>query len=453
MRNCLSLLRPYIQKQQGGFLGGASCGKDGAVHGLVRSAARSCQQPHQATGLAHAFSTAATPAAAPTGWKGLLHDYKQLSKARLSMFVMFSTSAGFVVGSGDTIDWPRLLWTSLGTFGAAACANTLNQIYEVSNDKLMKRTMHRPLPAGRLGRLHALGFAAVTGAAGVGLLEYHANHTTAMLGLSNIALYAAAYTPLKQVSVLNTWVGAVVGAIPPLMGWASAAGQLEPGAYVLGAGLLFWQMPHFLSLAWMCKDDYARGGFRMLSTVDAGGRRTALAALRHCAYLLPLGFFASCFQVTSPTFAYEAAALAGLLSVPALRFVADPSTAAARTLFKASLLYLPLMLAGAVAHRLPNHHAIDAEAGIGAVYEACSSLAERLADATGVDVSYTLYYAMWALFGWLGVFNVKCPSKAYGETKAGTEADDRPAAQRAAELAAAGAGPAGGRGDDPRSRA
>lgn len=124
----------------------------------------------------------------------------------------------------------------------------------------MKRTMRRPLPSGLLSPRHALLFAAASAAAGVGALHAHANGTAALLGAANIALYAGVYTPLKQVSVANTWVGAVVGAVPPLMGWAAAAGHLDPGAGVLAALLYFWQLPHFMALAFLYRADYAAGG-------------------------------------------------------------------------------------------------------------------------------------------------------------------------------------------------
>lgn len=188
-------------------------------------------------------------------------------------------------------------------------------------------------------------------------LPSQANPLTATLGAANIALYAGVYTPLKQMSPINTWIGAVVGAIPPLMGWASASGELEAGAAVLAAALFSWQMPHFMALAWMCKDDYIRGGFRMLSSIDPAGRRTAMVALRHCALLAPLGLAGSWLGVTTEAFAYEAAALAAMLAVPAVRFASDPTQKAARTLFKTSLLYLPLLMLGMVVHRQPNQHA------------------------------------------------------------------------------------------------
>ena len=180
------------------------------------------------------------------------------------------------------------------------------------------------------------------------------NNLTAGLGAANIALYAFVYTPLKVVSISNTWVGAIVGAIPPLIGWTAATGQLDPGALVLGATLYLWQMPHFMALAWMCREDYAKGGYRMLSRFDPTGRRTAGCALRNCIYLLPAGMIAAGLGLTTNAFAYESAFITGAMTVTAANFYSSPTNAAARTLFKASLLHLPLFLAALLIHRVPQ---------------------------------------------------------------------------------------------------
>ncbi|EFN55266.1 hypothetical protein CHLNCDRAFT_23545 [Chlorella variabilis] len=284
----------------------------------------------------------------------MLQNYKQLSKMRLSLLVVSTAAAGYAAGSKERIDWAGLGWTCLGTMMASSSANALNQVYERVNDGLMKRTMNRPLPTGRMSVRHALAFAALAGAGGVWLLADKTNLTTAALGAANIALYAGVYTPLKQISIANTWVGAIVGAVPPLMGWAAATGGLDAGAAILGAGLYFWQMPHFMALAWMCKADYAAGGYRMLSLIDATGRRTAACALRNCIYLFPLGALATWLGITSPYFAYESAFITGGMMLTAAKFYGSPSNANARLLFRASLLHLPLFMAAFLLHRVPN---------------------------------------------------------------------------------------------------
>ena len=187
------------------------------------------------------------------------------------------------------------------------------------------------------------------------------NPTAAALGAANIALYAGVYTPLKQVSVANTWVGAVVGAIPPLMGWAGAAGGLQPGAAVLAGLLYFWQLPHFMALAYMHRVDYAAGGYRMLPIVDPSGRRTAGVALRNALYMVPLGAVAVAVGVTTPPFAWEAAALSGGVAAAAAVFWASPTQGTARKLFLLTLGHLPALQAAAVLHRVPNNNEARAE--------------------------------------------------------------------------------------------
>ncbi|CAI7845011.1 unnamed protein product, partial [Closterium sp. NIES-53] len=270
------------------------------------------------------------------------------------LLVVATAAAGFVMGSGDHVDWAGLGWTSLGTFLAAASANTWNQVYEVANDALMKRTRGRPLPAGRMTRQHAIAWGLLTGASGLAILATQTNSMTAGLGAANIVLYAGVYTPLKQLHIANTWVGAVVGAIPPLMGWAAASGGLDAGAAVLAGALYLWQMPHFLALAWLCRKDYAAGGYRMLSLADPTGRRTAAAALRNCCYMLPLGLAAVSLGCTTAPFLWENVLLTGAFTAAAVPFYRNPSSASARQLFRASLLFLPALMAAMLLHRLPH---------------------------------------------------------------------------------------------------
>ncbi|XP_077244924.1 cytochrome c oxidase 10 [Tasmannia lanceolata] len=280
--------------------------------------------------------------------------YSELSKARLSMLVVATSGAGFVLGSGGIIDFAGLCWTCAGTMMVAASANSLNQVFEINNDAKMKRTRHRPLPSGRLSVRHAAVWASSIGVAGTALLAWKANVLAAGLAASNLALYAFVYTPLKQIHPVNTWVGAVVGAIPPLLGWAAASGQVSLNGMILPAALYFWQIPHFMALAYLCRNDYAAGGFRMFSLADASGQRTALVALRNCLYLLPLGFLAYDWGVTSEWFCIESTVLTLSMSAAALSFYHDRTTKSARRMFHASLLYLPVFMAGFLLHRLPN---------------------------------------------------------------------------------------------------
>lgn len=204
-----------------------------------------------------------------TDVKHRLQLYSQLSKYRLSALVMATTSAGYL-GAGGPIDAISLSCACLGTMLASSSANTFNQVIETSNDSRMKRTRSRPLPSGRISRRHALGWGFASGSAGVAVLAAGCNPLTAALGAANLALYAGPYTLSKTRSELNTWVGSVVGAVPPLMGWAAATGGVVAIEPLLMAAYLFtWQFPHFFSLAWLHREDYARGGFAMVSIVES----------------------------------------------------------------------------------------------------------------------------------------------------------------------------------------
>lgn len=190
--------------------------------------------------------------------------YSQLSKYRLSALVMMTTSAGYFAAGGP-VDVLPLASACLGTMLTSSSANTFNQIIEKNNDSQMKRTRSRPLPSGRISQSHALGWGAVSGTMGIAVLAAGASPLTAALGAANLLLYVGPYTLSKTRSELNTWIGSVVGAVPPLMGWAAATdGQVAVEPVLLAAYLFIWQFPHFFSLAWLHRDDYARGGFRMV---------------------------------------------------------------------------------------------------------------------------------------------------------------------------------------------
>nr|QKZ93260.1 putative aromatic prenyltransferase [Cannabis sativa] len=278
--------------------------------------------------------------------------YWELSKARLSMLVVATTGTGFVLGSGTAIDLPGLCYTCAGTMMVAASASTLNQVFEKNNDAKMKRTMQRPLPSGRITIPHAVFWASSMGLVGTALLASKTNALAAGLAASNLILYAFVYTPLKQIHPVNTWVGAVVGAIPPLLGWAAASGQVSLNSMILPAALYFWQLPHFMALAYMCRNDYAAGGFRMLSFADASGKRTAAVALRNCIYLIPLGYLAYDWGVTSKWFCLESTLLTLAITATAFSFYRDRTIPKARKMFYASLLYLPVFMSGILFHRL-----------------------------------------------------------------------------------------------------
>jgi len=270
--------------------------------------------------------------------------YGELSKVRLSSLVVATTSAGFLFAGGP-VQWPALAAVTVGTSLAAASANTFNQVIERDYDALMRRTRQRPLPTGRISAGHAAGFGVCTGLASTAWLAAATNPLTAGLGAANIALYAGAYTPLKRRHNLNTWVGAVVGAIPPVMGWTAAGGELlcaEAG--LLSATLFLWQFPHFFSLAWLAREDYARGKYCMVPVSDPTGAATASIVLRYSAYAAPLPFAAWGAGLTTAMFPLESLAVNGYLLYLAAQFYRDPGNQNARRVFKCSLWYLPVMM-------------------------------------------------------------------------------------------------------------
>lgn len=225
----------------------------------------------------------------------------------------------------------------------------------------MARTASRSLPSGKISPLHALSFGIATGTAGTALLYFGCNPLTAALGLGNILLYALVYTPMKRVHHANTWVGAVVGAVPPVMGWTGAVGCLDPGAALLGAVLFFWQMPHFFSLAWALRNDYARAGYRMLSVTDP--QLTALVSLRHSVGLCAVPLAAAAVSLTTPAFVLTGSAVNAAFTYLAYRFYKDPNNETAKRLFRASLAYLPLLFALLIFHKHPlEEKALEAEA-------------------------------------------------------------------------------------------
>ncbi|KAF7837879.1 protoheme IX farnesyltransferase, mitochondrial [Senna tora] len=284
--------------------------------------------------------------------------YWELSKARLSMLVVATSGTGFILGSSNAIDFPALCWTCMGTMMVAASASSLNQVFEINNDAKMKRTSQRPLPSGRITIPHAVNWASSVGLAGTALLATKANMLAAGLAASNLVLYAFVYTPLKQIHPINTWVGAVVGAIPPLLGWAAASGDISLNGLILPAALYFWQIPHFMALAYMCRSDYAAGGFKMYSLADPSGQRTALVALRNSIYLIPLGFLAYDWGVTSGWFCLESFALTAAITATAFSFHRDRTKEKARRMFYASLLYLPVFMSGLLIHRRSNNQLV-----------------------------------------------------------------------------------------------
>ena len=278
----------------------------------------------------------------------LVGDLFELVKARLTSLVLLTTAVGFYLGSGSSVDYVALFRVVLGTAAAAAGAAALNQWWERKPDSLMHRTRMRPVPAGRMRPAEALALGLGFSIFGVVYLALASNRLSAVLAAITITIYIFGYTPLKRASTANTIVGAIPGAIPPVIGWAAARGAVDAGAWSLFAILLLWQLPHFFAIAWMYREDYSRAGFRMISSDDLSGERSASQSVFFCILLFILGGLPAFVGIVSFGYVAIELVLGGLFIAVAMRFLKLRTAKAARALFVASIAYLPLLLAALV---------------------------------------------------------------------------------------------------------
>jgi len=280
--------------------------------------------------------------------RGRVLDFAELFKARLTLLVLLTTAAGFYLGAESPVNYAALFHVVFGTAAAAAGAAALNQWLERKLDALMRRTRTRPVPAGRMRPAEALTLGVALSVLGVSYLGATCNALSATLAALTIVIYIFGYTPLKRASTANTVVGAIPGAVPPMIGWVAARGAIEAGAWSLFAILLLWQLPHFFAIAWMHREDYSRAGFRMISSDDRSGERSASQSVFFCILLLVIAGLPAFLGVV--TFAYLAIelVLGGLFVAVAMRFLKARTVRAARLLFITSIVYLPLLLAALV---------------------------------------------------------------------------------------------------------
>ncbi|KAL0124064.1 hypothetical protein PUN28_006097 [Cardiocondyla obscurior] len=277
-----------------------------------------------------------------TDYTKLYKHYLKLSKIKLTSLVVATTMAGYALAPAP-FDFHTFLMCSIGTGLVSATANTINQFFEVPFDAQMSRTKNRVLVRGHLTPVHAVAFAALTGIIGLSILYHEVNGITAALGISNLVLYTLIYTPMKRISIVNTWIGSVVGAIPPLMGWAGCTGSiLTPGAWILPGILYAWQFPHFNALSWNLRPDYSRAGYRMMAVTDPDlCRRTTL---RYTAVLMTLCYLAPVLDVTHWWFALVSTPINVSFLYLAWKFNEHSDSASSRKLFRFSLLHLPLLM-------------------------------------------------------------------------------------------------------------
>ncbi|MCI0742565.1 MAG: heme o synthase [Gemmataceae bacterium] len=275
-----------------------------------------------------------------------LADYCELTKPRIAVLVLFTVAAGALLASAHAPDWLLLLNTLLGTGLVAAGASVWNQLIERHSDARMRRTENRPLPAGRITALEACLFGSALGLGGLIYLALTVRQPLAVgVAAFTFASYAFLYTPLKRFTTLNTLVGAVPGALPPIIGWSAVTGRIDAPALVLFLLIFLWQVPHFLAIAWIHRDDYRRAGLRMLPVVDPAGSATARQMLLYCLTLMPISLCPVLFGQGGWLYGLAAVALGLWFFHAAWRFSQDKTHFQARRVLYASLLYLPLMLA------------------------------------------------------------------------------------------------------------
>ena len=272
-------------------------------------------------------------------------DFVALTKPRLNTLVLVTTAAAYYLGDGDRLAWSFLVHTMVGTGLVAGGASALNQHWERHTDGLMKRTRRRPLPDARLHPQDAWWFGVGLSAVGVAELALFVNPLTAAVAALTLFSYVWLYTPLKTRTSLSTLVGAIPGALPALLGWTAATNSLSAGGWILFGIVFLWQMPHFLAIAWMFRDDYANAGFPLLPVIEPDGRSTGRQSVLYTAALIPISLLPLAAGIATAYYLVGALTLGAVLLVLSLEFASTRSMPAARRLFYGTILYLPLLWA------------------------------------------------------------------------------------------------------------
>jgi protoheme IX farnesyltransferase len=279
-------------------------------------------------------------------------DYVDLTKPRITLLVVLTGAVGYFMASRTGLSLPGLLHSMFGIALVSASAGVLNQVMERDADAKMTRTANRPIPAGRVSPESGLVFGTVLGLGGVLYTALFLNMTVALLAAVTLGSYIFIYTPLKRVTTLNTLVGAIPGALPPVGGWAAATGMVSREAGVLFLIVFIWQIPHFLAIAWLYREDYARAGLPLLPVIEPDGRTTGRQAVLYAMVLVPASLTPVLTGLGGLPYAAVAVVLGSVLVWLSTRFARDLSTISARRLFLASIVYLPVLWAVLVANRL-----------------------------------------------------------------------------------------------------
>lgn len=272
-----------------------------------------------------------------------LKDYMELVKLRLSFLVVFSSAFGFILGSVGNTDWMKLLMFSIGGFLVSGASITINQIAEKDYDKLMKRTANRPIPTGRVVNNEAILFSGFLALTGFGILLIYTNWLTVLLSITSMLLYSFVYTPLKRVGPIAVFVGAIPGALPPLLGWVAATGAITYEAVIIFGIQFIWQFPHFWAIAWIADDDYKKAGFKLLPSGGKKDLNTAIQIMIYTLFLIPLGLLPAKFGLTGINSAIIATVCGVLFLSQTFWLMKDGSRKAALKIMYGSFLYLPIV--------------------------------------------------------------------------------------------------------------
>jgi protoheme IX farnesyltransferase len=279
-------------------------------------------------------------------------DYVALTKPRLNFLVVATSAAGYYLGGAGRPDAAAMAQAVAGTALVAGGAAVLNQLYERDTDALMRRTRLRPLPDGRVTPGDARVFGLALSAAGLTLLAARTNWLSAGLALATLVVYLIVYTPMKRRTPLSTLVGAVPGALPALIGWTASHGSVAVGGAALFAIVFLWQIPHFMAIAWMYRDDYGKAGFPMLPVIEPDGLRAGRQAVIYAAALVPVSLVPTLAGISGAVYFAAALVLSLALLALAVRFASTRSEASARALFFGSITYLPLIWIVMIGNRM-----------------------------------------------------------------------------------------------------
>lgn len=285
----------------------------------------------------------ATSINSPLAFAQRAKAFIELMKMRLSFLVAFSSAFGYALGMGGAVDWVQLIMLFLGIWLVSGASCAINQVLEKDYDKLMKRTESRPLPTERLGNAESLWFTTIIGLIGFLVLFQYTNLLTTGLATLSMLLYCFVYTPLKRVGPIAVFVGAIPGALPPLLGWTAATGDINHAAMIIFGIQFIWQFPHFWAIAWVADEDYKKAGFKLLPVKGEKDMNTAFQIMTYTLFLIPLGLLPTYFGLTGVNSGVVATICGVLFLASTIKLMKDQSRKSALQIMFGSFLYLPIV--------------------------------------------------------------------------------------------------------------